>query len=65
MEQRYGPQAGTFCPKRLYNMNQMTEELQNLALGLIPDSNDAEKTIAKNWNCKFVFSQLPINSYNV
>jgi hypothetical protein len=42
-----GPQAGTFSPKRLYNTNKRTEELQNFALGLIADCNDAEKTIAK------------------
>jgi hypothetical protein len=46
-EQLKGPQAGTFTPKRLYNMNQRTEDLQNFALGLIADSNDADKTIAK------------------
>jgi hypothetical protein len=34
-----GSQAGTFCPKRLYNINKRTE--------LIADCNDAEKTIAK------------------
>ena len=28
-------------------MNQKTEDLQNIALGLVPDSSDAEKTIAK------------------
>jgi hypothetical protein len=42
-----GPQAGTFSPKRLYNTNKRTEELQNFALGLIADCNDAEKTFAK------------------
>jgi hypothetical protein len=28
-------------------MNQKTEELEDLALGLIPGCSDAEKTIAK------------------
>jgi hypothetical protein len=28
-------------------MNKNTEDLQNIALGLVPDSSDAEKTIAK------------------
>jgi hypothetical protein len=28
-------------------MNKKTEELQNVALGLLPDCSDAEKTIAK------------------
>jgi hypothetical protein len=46
MGQRKSPQAGTFCPKHLYNINKMTEELQNFALGLIADCSDAEKTIA-------------------
>jgi hypothetical protein len=47
MGQIKGPQAGTFSPKHLYNTNKRTEELHNLALGLIADYNDAEKTIAK------------------
>ena len=47
MGQMKGPQAGTFSPKHLYNTNKRTEELQNFALGLIADCNDAEKTIAK------------------
>jgi hypothetical protein len=47
MGQRKGPRAGTFCPKRLYNINKRIEELQNFALGLIADCNDGEKTIAK------------------
>jgi hypothetical protein len=47
MGQIKGPQAGTFSPKCLYNTNKKTEELQNFALGLIADCNDAEKTIAK------------------
>ncbi len=47
MERSKVPQAGTFTPKPLYNMNQRTEDLQNFALGLISDSYDAEKTIAR------------------
>jgi hypothetical protein len=47
MGQMKGSQAGTFSPKHLYNTNKRTEELQNFALGLIADCNDAEKTIAK------------------
>jgi hypothetical protein len=42
-----GTEAGTYLPKRMYNMNQKTEQLQDLALGLIPGSSDAKKTIAK------------------
>jgi hypothetical protein len=47
MGQRKCPQGGTYCPKGLYNINKGTEELQNFALGLIADCNDAEKTVAK------------------
>jgi hypothetical protein len=47
MGQHKGPQAGTFCPKHLYNINKRTEELQFFSLGLVADCNDAEKTIAK------------------
>jgi hypothetical protein len=42
-----GPEAGTYLPKRIYDMNQKTEQLQDLALGLIPGCSDAKKTIAK------------------
>ncbi len=45
--QMKGPQAGSFSPKHLYNTNKKTKELQNFALGLIADCNDAEKTIEK------------------
>jgi hypothetical protein len=31
----------------MYQMNQKTEQLQDLALGLIPGCSDAKKTIAK------------------
>jgi hypothetical protein len=34
-------------PKRVYDMNQKTKELHDFATGLLPDSNDAQKTIAK------------------
>ena len=47
METLRGPQGGTFMPKRVYDMNQKTEELHDFATGLLPDSNDAQKTIAK------------------
>ncbi len=47
MGQTKGAQAETYSPKRLYNTNKKTEELQNFALGLIANCNDAEKTIAK------------------
>ena len=47
METLRGPQGGTFMPKRVYDMNQKTEELHDFATGLLPDSNDVQKTIAK------------------
>jgi hypothetical protein len=47
MEQLKGPEAGTFMPKRVYNMNKKTEELHDFAYGLLPDGNDAEKTLPK------------------
>ncbi len=47
MEQLKGPNAGTFMPKRVYDiMNQKTEEVHNFANGLLPDSN-VKITIAK------------------
>ncbi len=55
-----GTDLGTLLPKRVYNMNQKTEQLHDLALGLIPSCSDAEKTIAKleKWvNLIFIFSQ--------
>ncbi len=47
MEQLKGPKAGTFMPKRVYDMNKKTEELHDFAYGLLPDSNDAEKILSK------------------
>jgi hypothetical protein len=47
MEQVKGPEGGTYQPKRVYDINQRTEDLQNFAIGLLPESNDAVKTIAK------------------
>ncbi len=47
MEQLKGPEAGTFMLKSVYDMNKKTEELHDFAYGLLPDSNDAEKTLSK------------------
>jgi hypothetical protein len=47
MEQVKGPEAKTYTPKRIYDFNQRKEDLQIFALGLLPESNDAVKTIAK------------------
>jgi hypothetical protein len=51
MEQLKGPDAGTFMPKGVYDMNEKTEELRDFAYGLLPDSNDAEKTLSKLESC--------------
>jgi hypothetical protein len=47
MQTLRGPESGTSLPKRIYDMNQKTEQLQDLALGLIPGCSDAIKTITK------------------
>jgi hypothetical protein len=47
MQSLKGPESGTYLPKRIYNMNQKMEQLQDLALGLIPGCLDAVKTISK------------------
>ncbi len=47
MEQLKGPEAGTFTQKGVHDMNEKTEELHDFAHGLLPDSNDAEKTLSK------------------
>jgi hypothetical protein len=58
MEQLKGPEAGTFMPKCIYNMNKKTEELHDFAYGLLPDSNDVEKTLSKlkrsNIHCFYI-----------
>ena len=47
MQSLKGPESGTYLPKRIYEVNQKTEQLQDLALGLIPGCSDAVKTISK------------------
>jgi hypothetical protein len=47
MEQLKGPEAGTFMPKRVYDMKKKTEKLHDFAYRLLPDSNDAEKILSK------------------
>jgi hypothetical protein len=47
MEHLKGPDAGTFMPKHVYNMNKKTGELHDFAFGLLPDSNNVEKTLSK------------------
>jgi hypothetical protein len=47
MGQVRGPEAGTYHPKHVYDINQRTEDLKNFAIGLLPESNDAVRTIAK------------------
>ena len=47
MQSLKGPESGTYLPKRIYEMNQKTEQLHDMALGLIPGCSDAVKTISK------------------
>ncbi len=47
MEQLKGPEAGTSMPKHVYDMYKKTEEFHGFAYSLLPDSNDAEKTLSK------------------
>ncbi len=47
MQSLKGPESGAYLPKRIHNMNQKMEQLQDLALGLIPGCSDAVKTISK------------------
>ncbi len=58
IEQLKGPESGTFMPKRVYDMNKKTEELHDFVYGLLPDSNDAEKTLSKlersNISCFYI-----------
>jgi hypothetical protein len=47
MQSLKGPESDTYFPKRIYDMNQKTEQLQDLALGIILGCSDAIKTITK------------------
>jgi hypothetical protein len=47
MEQVKGPEAGKCHSKCVYDIYQRTEDLKKFAIGLLPESNDAVKTIAK------------------
>jgi hypothetical protein len=47
MQTLKGPESGIYLPKRIFNRNQKTKQLQDLALGLIPGCSDAIKTITK------------------
>jgi hypothetical protein len=58
MEQLKGFDAGIFLPKRVYDINEKTEELHDFAYGLLPDNNDAKKTLAK-------FKQSNINQFYI
>ena len=42
-----GPDAGSFMPKHIYEMNQKTKNLHDYVTGLLPEINDAKKSIAK------------------
>ena len=43
MEELRGPDAGTFTPKRIYDMNKKTEDLYDYLTGSLTESNGAEK----------------------
>jgi hypothetical protein len=47
MEQLKGRNGGSFLPKRVYDLSQKVEDLQDFANGLLPECNDAQKTIIK------------------
>jgi hypothetical protein len=47
MQSLKGPESGTYLPEKIYTMNQKMEQLQDLALGLIPGCSNAVKTISK------------------
>jgi hypothetical protein len=47
MQTLKGPELGTYLPIRIYELNQKTKQLQDLALGLLPGCSDAVKGITK------------------
>ncbi len=47
MEQVKGPEAWTYHPMHVYDINQRIEDLKHFAPGLLPESNNAVKTIPK------------------
>ncbi len=55
MQSLKGPESGAYLPKRIYNMNQKMEQLQDLALGLITGCSDAVKTISKPEEWVYLF----------
>ena len=57
MQSLKGPEAGTYLPKRICDMNQKTEQLQDLALGLIPGCSDAKKQLL---NCRSEYIYFPV-----
>jgi hypothetical protein len=65
MQSLKGPESGTYLPKRMYQMNQKTEQLQDLALGLIPGCSDAKKTIAKLEKLVHVLTLFPLHLFRL
>jgi hypothetical protein len=53
MQSLKGLEAGTNLPKKMYDMNRKTEQLQDLALGLIPGCSDAKKML--NWRSEYIY----------
>jgi len=47
MEELKGTHCGTYRPKRIYDMSQKVEDNKDFANVLLPECNDAHKTIAK------------------
>jgi len=56
MQSLKGPETGIYLPKRIYDMNQKTEQLQDLALGLIPGCSNANFFLL---NCRSEYIYFP------
>jgi hypothetical protein len=63
MQTLKGPESATYLPTRIYDMNQKMEQLQDLALGLIPGCSDAVKTITKLEVCVFSYIRFILVFY--
>jgi hypothetical protein len=58
MEQLKGPDAGTFMSKHVYDMNKKTEELNDFAYELLPDSNDADVSRLERYHTNILLACL-------
>ena len=59
-----GPEAGTYLPKRIYNMNQKTEQLQDLALGFYLVVPMPKKNCSRHSHILRLILYGQLNSYN-